>query len=237
MRRTSVQALGAIGPVIVAVFGRTAIDATITSPATVPAGFAIVSDPDVTAADDADRNVITETTGVFVGVLVRVGVLVGVKVGVLVGVFVRVGVGVKVAVAVGVGVFVGAGAGLSARMCALPTSACALATAVNAPVGPAMACVAKLLSIDSPATLGTARVAVSNASVIPPGGVHVAELANACDVTSIALATVVVTLGAACERPLTVLTPASMSIGATVSTPMNDWIPPTAPVFAEIVHV
>ena len=37
----------------------------------------------------------------------------------------------------------------------------------------------------------------SNASVMPAGGVHVAPLANECDVTIMSLAAVVVTLGAA----------------------------------------
>ena len=72
---------------------------------------------------------------------------------------------------------------------------------------------------------------------MPAGEVHVAELAKACDVTIIASATVVVTLDVACERPLAVLPPVSTSIGVTLSTPMKVWIPPTAPVFAEIVHV
>jgi hypothetical protein len=69
VRRTNVQALGATGGVIVAVFGRTAIDATITSPAAVPAGFAIVSDPDVTAAEDAARNVIVAAPAGVPGVI------------------------------------------------------------------------------------------------------------------------------------------------------------------------
>jgi hypothetical protein len=186
---------------------------------------------------------------VFVGVFVGTGVLVGVNVGVLVGTGVLVGVlvrvGVLVAVAVGVlvrvgvavGVLVGNNAGRSARMSALPTSACALAVAVFAPVAPETACMAKLPSIDSPATFGTASVARSNASVMPAGDVQVAELPNAYDVTSIALDTVVVTLGDECDRPLAVLAPASTSMGVTLSTPMNVWMPPAAPVFAEIVHV
>jgi hypothetical protein len=68
MRRTNVHALGATGPVIAAVFGRTAIDAIITSPATVPAGLVIVSDPDVTDADVADRKVIVAAPAGVLGV-------------------------------------------------------------------------------------------------------------------------------------------------------------------------
>jgi hypothetical protein len=55
IRRTSVQPAGAL---IVAVFGRTAIEAIITSLAAVPAGFVIVSEPEAAAADEAERNVI-----------------------------------------------------------------------------------------------------------------------------------------------------------------------------------
>ena len=84
---------------------------------------------------------------------------------------------------------------------------------------------------------GTVRLATVNASVMAVGGVHVAELANACEVTSIALATVVVTLAVACVRPLGVFWPASTSMGLTVSTPEKVWMPPAAPVDVSNVHV
>ena len=108
--------------------GRTAIDAIITSPVVVPAGFAIVRSPVVTLADSAERKqifgvgvAVAEAVAVAlaVAVAVDVGVDVGVSVGVAVGVFVAVpvvvgvfegvaeGVGVPVAVADGVAVGVG----------------------------------------------------------------------------------------------------------------------------------
>jgi hypothetical protein len=72
---------------------------------------------------------------------------------------------------------------------------------------------------------------------MPVGGVQVAALENACDVTIIAFATVVVTLVVAEVRPLGVLCPASTSIGVLVSTPENVWMPPAAPADVENVHV
>ncbi len=52
MRRTSVHPDGAV---IVAVFGRTEMEATMTSPCTVPVGLFIVSEPDAAALDAAAR--------------------------------------------------------------------------------------------------------------------------------------------------------------------------------------
>jgi hypothetical protein len=56
---------------------------------------------------------------------------------------------------------------------------------------------------------------------MPVGGVQVAALANACDVTIISFAPVVVTLFVADVRLLGVLRPDSTSIGVIVSTPEN----------------
>jgi hypothetical protein len=53
---------------------------------------------------------------------------------------------------------------------------------------------------------------------MPAGGVHVREEAKVCDVTIIALATVVVTLGVACDVELGVAWPFSTSTGVMVST-------------------
>ena len=60
-----------------------------------------------------------------------------------------------------------------------------------------------------------------------------AELENACEVTTIAFATVVVTLGAVTVSALGVFWPASTLIGVVVSTPVNVWIPPAAPADVE----
>jgi hypothetical protein len=115
--------------VIVVELGRTAIDAIITSPAVVPAGFAIVRSPVVTLADSAERKLIfgvgvavaeavaeAVAVALAVAVAVDVGVDVGVSVGVGVdvGVFVAVpvGVGVRVTVAVDVGVLEGVAEGV-----------------------------------------------------------------------------------------------------------------------------
>jgi hypothetical protein len=54
---------------------------------------------------------------------------------------------------------------------------------------------------------------------MPGGEVHVAEEANVWLVTSIVLATVVVTLGVACVSALAVAAPFSTSTGVAVSTP------------------
>jgi hypothetical protein len=72
---------------------------------------------------------------------------------------------------------------------------------------------------------------------MPEGGVHVAALLKACEVTSISFAAVVVMLGAACVRLLAVVWPSSTSTGVVLSTPENVWMPPTAPVLVLIVHV
>ena len=57
---------------------------------------------------------------------------------------------------------------------------------------------------------------------MPAGGVQDAELVNECAVTSISLATPVVTLGVSCVRPLAVFCQSSTSIGLVVLTPEND---------------
>ena len=49
---------------------------------------------------------------------------------------------------------------------------------------------------DMPSASGTALDDTSNACVMPAGGVHVAPLENACVVTIMSLADVVVALGA-----------------------------------------
>jgi len=94
-----------------------------------------------------------------------------------------------------------------------------------------------LPSIEIPAVFGTVTLAVSKASFMPAGGVHVAELEKSCDVTSIAFATVVVTLGVVWVSPFAVFCPASTLIGAAVSTFENVWMPPAEPVEVEKVHV
>src|SRR5688572_4529857 len=89
-----------------------------------------------------------------------------------------------------------------------------------------------------PRFAGIGFEATSNASVMPAGAVHVAELANACAVTIMALATVVVMLGAVCVRlEKSVVEPFSTSIGSATSTPANDWMPPAAPAEALNVQV
>ena len=87
--------------------------------------------------------------------------------------------------------------GLSARMCVLPASALPLAVAVFAPVAPATACGTRLPSIDMPVAL-LAPLARSKDSAIPEGGDHVPADARPCEVTTMVLARVVVTLGVAC---------------------------------------
>jgi len=62
---------------------------------------------------------------------------------------------------------------------------------------------------------------------MPEGGVQLDEEAKACEVTSIAFATVGVTLGVACVSAEAVLWPFSMWIGFAVSTPVKPWMPPT----------
>ena len=76
----------------------------------------------------------------------------------------------------------------------------------------------------------------SNAWVIPAGGVHVADDENACDVTIMSFAAVVVTLGAACVRLLAVAAPFSTSTGFATSTPEKDCMPPAEPVDVLNVH-
>ena len=80
-----------------------------------------------------------------------------------------------------------------------------------------------------PTVVGDGMLARSNDSVIPAGGVHVAALANACDVTIITPLTDGVMLGAVCCSELAVARPLDWSIGLIVLTPVNDWMPPTAP--------
>ena len=92
-------------------------------------------------------------------------------------------------------------------------------------------------SSEMPVDSGTISLATSNASVIPAGGVQVAPEANAWAVTSIVLATVVVTLGVACESELAVACPFSTSTRVVVSTPLNELIPPADPVEDENVQV
>jgi hypothetical protein len=77
---------------------------------------------------------------------------------------------------------------------------------------------------------------LSNDSVIPLGGVQLFEDAKACEVTTIALASVVVTLGVACVVLEAVVWPFSMSIGLAVSTPEKAWIPPTVKLEPPTVH-
>ena len=58
-----------------------------------------------------------------------------------------------------------------------------------------------------------------------------------CEVTSIALATVVVTLGVAWVSASGVACPLSTSMGFEVSTPEKLAMPPTAPLFDESVQL
>src|SRR3990172_442298 len=117
--------------------------------------------------------------------------------------------------------------GRSAKMCVLPTSALPPTVAVLTPVAPAAACATRAPSSDWPLALLGAGVATSNDSVMPAGGVQVRDDANVCALTTIVFATVVVTLGVACDVPLAVACPFCTSIGVVVSTPEKLWIPPT----------
>src|ERR1041384_424016 len=85
--------------------------------------------------------------------------------------------------------------GRKARMCALPASAFPAAVAVLVPVAPATACSTRFPSIETPLAL-VAPLGRSKDSLIPVGGVHVREEANACELTSIALGRLVVRAGA-----------------------------------------
>jgi hypothetical protein len=81
-----------------------------------------------------------------------------------------------------------------------------------------------------PRALGTARDARSTASVIPAGGVHVDAEVMLWLVTTRVLATLVVTLGADCERLDAFAVPALTSTGVTGSTPEKATMPPAEPV-------
>src|SRR5712691_2746377 len=120
--------------------------------------------------------------------------------------------------------------GARARVWVTPASVSFEAVAVLAPVAATAVCVPKLPSAEIPPRLGTTRLAMSKASVMPVGGVHVADVSKACAVVIIVFATVVVTLGASWVRALGVDRPVSISIGFVVSTPENDWMPPADPV-------
>jgi hypothetical protein len=122
-------------------------------------------------------------------------------------------------------------------MWALPEAVLLLATADLNPVAPAAAWSTWLPTIEIPAGFGTAWLAASKASVMPAGGVHVAEDPKEWEVTSIVLATVVVTLGALCVTELEVACPFSTSMGDEVSTPENAASPPADPVEVENVQV
>ena len=79
-------------------------------------------------------------------------------------------------------------------------------------------------------------LATSTASVMPAGGVQVAALLKEWEVTSMVLATMVLTLRVECVKPLRVFWPFSTLMGAAVSTPEKVWIPPADPVEVEKVH-
>src|SRR6266480_1256078 len=117
-------------------------------------------------------------------------------------------------------------AGRSASRCALPASALPAAVAVLVPVAAASGCSTRLPSIERPVAL-LEPLGRSKDSVIAEGGVQVLDEANACEVTTIVLATVVVRFGVACVRLAGVVCPFSTSIGVAVSTPENACTPPT----------
>src|SRR5262245_9516329 len=88
-----------------------------------------------------------------------------------------------------------------------------------------------------PTTAGTGSLAMSNASVMPVGGVHVALVANSWNVTTIVFAVDVVTLGVECDNPVAVVWPFSTLIGAAVSTPEKLRMPPATASGPVSVHV
>jgi hypothetical protein len=91
--------------------------------------------------------------------------------------------------------------------------------------------------MDWPLALVVGRLATSTASVIPLGAVQVREEAKVCEVTTMVPGIERLMLGVACVLALAVVCPSSASTGPLVSTPEKLWIPPTAWLNAESVHV
>tara|TARA_R110002073_G_scaffold214936_1_gene375238 strand:+ start:17 stop:421 length:405 start_codon:yes stop_codon:yes gene_type:complete len=82
----------------------------------------------------------------------------------------------------------------------LPVSASLLATAERDPVAPEELSSSWCTDMEMPTASGGGKLEASKDWVMPEGSVHVAEDEKPCAVTSMQLATVVVTLGAVCVK-------------------------------------